>query len=78
VGPPHNILNIPWVLAGSAGGCLKQGQQIRLEGDDSPNHAKLLNTIASAAGVRKADGTFLDNFGDPSLPGGILQEIRAS
>lgn len=74
-GPPHGVNNIPWVLAGSCGGFFRQGEQLRLNGDDSPNHSKLLNTIASAVGVRNASGGFLDDFGDPSLPRGLLDEL---
>jgi hypothetical protein len=35
----------------------------------------VLNTIASAVGVRKADGTLLDDFGDPSLTRGVLSTV---
>lgn len=77
-GPPHNIVNVPWVLAGSAGGFLKQGQQIRISTPGiEENHARLLNTIASAVGVRKANGDLLDDFGDPTLPRGVLDDIMA-
>lgn len=65
-GPGHSVAKVPWVLAGSANGFLKQGQYVSI-GGDTGNHAQVLNTIASAAGVRKADGGYLDDFGDISL-----------
>jgi hypothetical protein len=34
-----------------------------------------LNTIGSAVGLRNAAGDLLDDFGDPSLPRGVLPEI---
>lgn len=74
-GPPHSNKNCPYVIAGSAGGFLKQGQYIAAEGDI--NHAKMLNTLGSAAGVRKADGSFLDDFGDPALAKGVMTELLA-
>ena len=37
-----------------------------------------LNTIASACGVRKADGTLIDNFGDPDTKNnGVIQPLIA-
>ena len=77
-GPGHDVKNVPWVLAGSCGGFLKQGQAIELVGGaDENTHSRLLNTVASAAGVRKADGNYLDDFGDPTLPRGVLSDIIA-
>ncbi|MEE9384615.1 MAG: DUF1552 domain-containing protein [Nannocystaceae bacterium] len=79
-GPGHASHNIPYVLAGGAGGFLKQGIHVRVEADAAdrePNHSKMLNTLGSAAGVRKADGGYLDDFGDPLLSGGLLTEILA-
>jgi hypothetical protein len=78
-GPGHAPWNVPYILAGSANGVLKQGEYIRLAGNnqysDPPNHAKLLNTIATAVGVTKSDGSPLDDFGDPSLEGGLHSEL---
>ncbi len=78
-GPPHGYRNVPWIIAGSACGYLRQGEYIEVQpGDDSPNHNKLLNTIGTAAGVQKADGSPLDDFGDPMFERGILTDIIAS
>lgn len=74
-GPGHSSRNVPFVLAGGAGGFLRQGQYIRLQ--DDLNHARVLNTIGSAAGLRKADGSNIDDFGDPSLPRTVLDELLA-
>lgn len=77
-GPPHGRHNVPFVLAGGCNGFFKQGQYVEVEaGNRNANHNKMLNTIASAVGVRKADGALLDDFGDPSLPRGILTALRA-
>jgi hypothetical protein len=65
-GPAHSRSNVPWILAGSANGFLRQGQYINIAGN-AGNHAKLLNTIGSAAGIRKQNGGYLDDFGDQSL-----------
>lgn len=77
-GPAHGAANIPVVIAGGANGFLRQGEYVRVQGDDwSPNHNQLLNTIGSAVGLRNADGDYLDDFGDPSLRKGILDELLA-
>ncbi|MBX3272030.1 MAG: DUF1552 domain-containing protein [Sandaracinaceae bacterium] len=70
-GPAHSRQNLPWILAGSAGGRLRQGEYLRLSGNDrnALNHGQLLNTIATALGVPTSD------FGDPGLPRGTLNEM---
>ena len=75
-GPDHSPRNAPFVIGGSAGGVLKQGQYVRVPGDQ-PNHNRMLNTIGSAVGVRNAQGAPLDDFGDPELPRGVLSELLA-
>lgn len=76
-GPAHSAKNCPWIIAGSAGGVLKQGQFIRISNGDenAVNHARLLNTIGSAAGLRKPNGDWIDDFGDPSLQRAPLGEL---
>jgi len=75
-GPAHSPANIPFIIGGSAGGFLKQGQYIRAEaGEWEPNHNKMLNTLGSAVGLRNGAGEYLDDFGDPELPKGILSEL---
>ena len=76
-GPAHSHKNVPFVLAGSASGFLKQGLYITASGGREINHSKLLNTIGSAVGVRTAAGEMLEDFGDPSMPRGLLPELMA-
>jgi hypothetical protein len=71
-GPPHSGNNVPHVIAGGAGGFLKLGIHLKTTGYTS----KVLSTIVSATGVRKADGNLVDNFGDPSSTG-LISEIIA-
>lgn len=73
-GPAHSPNNIPYVIAGSANGALKQGQYLEVSGD-GVNHNKMLNTLASAVGATKDDGAPLDDFGDPSFEPGLLTEL---
>jgi hypothetical protein len=74
-GPAHGADNCPVVIAGSAGGVLRQGQYVRLA--DGKNHARVLNTIGSAAGLRKGDGSFIDDFGSDELARSVLPELLA-
>jgi hypothetical protein len=60
------------VLGGNAGGFLKTGIHLKTTGYTS----KVLNTIISACGVRKADGSLIDNFNDPQGTG-LVTEIVA-
>ncbi|MCA9582868.1 MAG: transcriptional initiation protein Tat, partial [Myxococcales bacterium] len=69
----HGRNDVPFVLAGSCGGQFKQGQFMDVGGK---NHKLLLNTIAAAVGVKKDNGDPIDNFGDPALPNGHLNEIK--
>ena len=77
-GVSHSYSNIPFVMVGSCGGYLKTGQYVsgRTSGSYTP-HNKLLNTILNAVGVRKADGSPVDDFGDASLAKGELTSIKA-
>ncbi|UJR79428.1 DUF1552 domain-containing protein [Sandaracinus amylolyticus] len=74
-GPPHSGDKVPWLLAGSAGGFLRTGQYLDL-GRVTIN--RVLNTIISAVGVRKDDGSLVDDFGDSSLTGGLIDQIVAT
>jgi hypothetical protein len=73
-GTPHRGFSVPWVYGGSAGAALKTGVFV------DANHAKnnkILNSIITAAGVRKANGDPVDDFGDADLAKGLLTEIMA-
>ncbi len=77
-GPPHGYQNVPYILAGSCGGFFKQGECIDVQpGDRSPSHNKMLNTLGTAVGLTNASGGDLDDFGDPTLPHGTLDALRA-
>lgn len=67
-GPPHGSTNVPWVLAGSAGGALRTGQH--LAGEWTIN--KIHNTIGAALGLTNAAGEPLDDFGDASYEPGHI------
>jgi hypothetical protein len=66
------------VIAGSAGGVLRQGEYVRVADDtDEPTHGRVLNTIGSAAGLRKSDGGPIDDFGSPDQDRTVLGELLA-
>ncbi|HEX6273272.1 MAG TPA: DUF1552 domain-containing protein, partial [Polyangiaceae bacterium] len=72
-GPAHSFNNLPIVIAGSAGGYLKQGQFVNA---GNVGNNRLYNTLASAVGVRKATGGVTD-FGGSGLTGGIITAMKA-
>jgi hypothetical protein len=74
-GPPHGGSNVPWLLAGSAGGFLRTGQFVDAGG---VTVNRILNTIMSAVGVRKDDGSLVDDFGDSGLTGGLIDQLVAT
>jgi hypothetical protein len=89
-GPQHCTWDAPWILAGGAGGYFKQGEYLdavdrggagarcgRSAAQAPTTLTRLHNTIATAVGVRKADGGDVDDFGDPALPGGLLPSLLA-
>ncbi|MFT3713528.1 MAG: DUF1552 domain-containing protein [Archangium sp.] len=68
-GLEHNFMDMPFLIAGSAGGYLKQGQYIKVtrqqqtkQSTDAP-HNKLLTTLINGVGVRNMDGSPISNFG---------------
>ena len=73
-GVSHRYDNIPWVICGSGNGYLSTGNFVDL--GDVP-HNQLLSTLATAVGVRKPDGSPVDDFGDASLPTGQVTELIA-
>ncbi|MBA2664788.1 MAG: DUF1552 domain-containing protein [Bradymonadaceae bacterium] len=68
-GIAHGYSNLPMVIAGSGGGYLKQGVYVdaRATGTTASGgfvpHNQLFNTILNAVGVRKDDGSLIDDFG---------------
>jgi hypothetical protein len=71
-GPPHSGDSIPIVLGGGAAGFLRTGTFIEASGYTN----LALNTLISAAGVRKSNGALIDDFGDPESTG-VLDEVIA-
>jgi hypothetical protein len=68
-GNTHTYKNIPWVIAGSAGGYLKTGRQINYK--DQP-HNNLLVSVCQAMGF--SDVT---TFGIPGVCTGPLMGLTA-
>jgi hypothetical protein len=73
IGPSHSFENMPILIAGSAGGYLKQGQYI--DAGNVPNN-QLYNTLLTAV-VSGADGPPIEDFGSADLPGGQISSIVA-
>jgi hypothetical protein len=67
-GISHSYNNVPYILAGSAGGALRTGQFVDVGG---VTNNRLFNTLATAVGIPTT------GFGDPSLTGGVLSELLA-
>lgn len=72
-GPSHSFSNLPVIIAGSAGGFLKQGQYVDARGVTSN---RLLNTLITANGVRR-NGSPVEDFGSGGLTGGLISEMLA-
>lgn len=70
-GRSHEPRQMPFLFAGSAGGYLQTG----IYTDTKRSHAPVLNTIASAAGMLKADGSPLDDFASHNLATGLIDEL---
>jgi len=71
----HSYKNIPYVICGNAAGYLKTGTFVDLTVPATTN--RMLNTVLNAAGVRKSDGSHVDDFGEPGQPKGEIQEMLA-
>lgn len=70
-GPPHGYSDVPWIIAGSGNGYLRQGQFVdaRAAGR-TVAHNTLLNTFINAMGINSA------RFGHESLPAGELAAVK--
>ena len=78
-GPQHATANVPWVIGGSAGGALKQGEYVdAIEGQFNPcvdrvenvSLRRLHHTLAGALLGREDR-----SFGDPEMPAGALDAL---
>lgn len=79
-GPEHGPNGVPFILGGSAGGYFKQGECVDTgeeSWDGARNHARVLNTIATAVGVRSEGKDVCDDFGDPTLDRTPLDLLKA-
>ncbi len=80
-GKGHTFFDLPWVIAGSAGGYLKQGQYIKMwqngvtDYDTSP-HNRLLITLLNAVGVTAEGGGPVTEFGHANLSKGEFPELK--
>ncbi len=70
----HQYNNVPYICAGSCNDFLRTGHYVDAGG---VNNNKLFNTLASAVGVRKDNGDWVDDFGDESLEGGFIDALIA-
>jgi len=69
-GPNHSFRNLPYIIAGNAGGALRQGEYLQLM--DVTND-RVINTLMTAIGVTGADGGPFTNLG--ARNGGLLDDI---
>jgi hypothetical protein len=67
-GPGHSFNNLPIIIAGSAGGYLKQGQFVNA---GNVGNNRLHNTLATAMGLPT------ENFGGSGLAGGLIDALIA-
>jgi hypothetical protein len=77
-GVSHTYDNIPFVFAGSCGGALRTGVYLDARGEGGGGyvtHNKVWNTILTVVGVRKDDGSEVDDFGDPGLSRGLITSM---
>jgi hypothetical protein len=71
----HDYRRLPHITAGRARGALRTGLFVDV-GEVTNN--RMLNTWLTAAGVRKAGGAPVDDFGDGSLSKGLVSQALAS
>lgn len=73
-GVSHRYTDVPFIVVGDAGGALKTGRFLDLGG---VTHDKLLNTLITASGITSSTGGPVEDFGDDSLEGGVIEDILA-
>ncbi len=71
----HSYEDVPYIVAGSAGGFLKTGLYVDAGG---VTNNKILNTLGAAVGCTNASGQPLDDFGDASLKKGFVDAMLSS
>jgi hypothetical protein len=76
-------MDLPYILAGSAGGYLKQNQYVRLgaenarSDDQKAPHNKLLNTLVNAMGVESNWFGVPEGQGGETMQAGVYEELLA-
>ncbi len=81
-GKGHTFFDLPWVIAGSAAGYLRQGEYVKMWESD-PNdfntspHNRLLITLLNAVGVTADGGGPVTEFGHAQLAKGEFMQLRA-
>jgi len=81
-GKGHTFFDLPWVIAGSAAGYLKQGQYVKMwesgvtDFNTAP-HNRLLITLLNAVGVTAQGGGPVTEFGHAQLAKGEFMQLRA-
>ncbi len=80
-GKLHSFMDLPYIIAGSAGGRFRQNLYHPLgpEGqtDSSAPHNRLLNTIINVMGVQSSWFGLPEGKGGPTMQGGIYGELLA-
>lgn len=83
-GKAHSFMDLPYVLAGSAGGYLRQGEYVllgdasRLSADDqTAPHNKLLNTLVNAMGIQSDWFGLPEGQGGDTMQGGVYESLLA-
>jgi hypothetical protein len=71
----HRYTNIPYVIAGSAGGYLETGRYLRAAaGSGFVTNNKILSTLLNAA-LRRPKDKLIDDFGEPALEKGVIPQM---
>jgi hypothetical protein len=81
-GRDHHYMDLPYILAGGAGGYFKQGQYINLAqseawDDSGAPHNKLLNTIVNAMGIPSDWFGVEQGAGGETMQGGVYDALLA-
>jgi len=78
-GKGHSYIDLPYLLAGSAGGYFKQGEYVLLseEFDENAPHNKLLNTIVNAMGIESDWFGTPEGSGGETMQAGVFDELLA-
>ncbi|MEY4545063.1 MAG: hypothetical protein RL685_1258 [Pseudomonadota bacterium] len=81
-GKAHSFMDLPYILAGSAGGYFKQGQYVLLgaaqntKADDNvAPHNKLLNTVVNGMGIPSDWFGAAEGSGGGSMQGGVYEGL---